>query len=467
MLIGKYGDTYLLPGGKIEDGETLGEALKREIKEEYGFGIDVGKLNLISKITSYQELYPKVNGGFLDRKITTYYCLIEDDIKINYDNIKLSDREKKFGFKLVWVPIKDLKDYLTKGDRKLREKDVFALTRKKSFDMETLEIIEQYKPGFGLSIAYDKDNIFYDKNRMYIGCSKKRIEDYRKENKFIDMHTHSIYSDGDLTPDELIKKALKSGINTLSITDHDTLLGLKNITNDINHEGVELIKIVPGIELSAKTDKGRMHILGYDFDINNKVLNDKMDELKNNSIYSVMAIINQLKIDYGIIFDNHDIKKLFDIKGNIGRPHIAKLLIKYGYCDNVGEAFDKYLVDAYKKTKVLNKGIPYEECINLIKNAGGISVLAHPNQLLLDDEELEDKIKEMISNGLDGIEVYHSGHSKEETEKYLELANKYNLLISGGSDYHGKSIKPDIEIGETSTGKIKRLSLLNVLGNKK
>lgn len=301
------------------------------------------------------------------------------------------------------------------------------------------------------------------------GNNLKRISDIEKYRRltYVDMHMHSVYSDGDLTPNELIKEAYKNNIGIISITDHDTLMGLKNIVWDEAKEETDYVKIIPGIELSAKTDKGRMHILGYDFDINDKSLNDKMNELKNNSFYSVMAIINQIRIDYGIIIDNKDISNLFDSVGNIGRPNLAKLLIKYGYCNSVKEAFEKYLVDAYKKTRISNKGISYGKCISLIKNAGGISVLAHPNQLLLNDEELEDKIKEMISNGLDGIEVYHSGHSKEETKKYLELANKYNLLISGGSDYHGVRIKPEVILGITSCGPIKRLSLLDKINKKR
>lgn len=280
-----------------------------------------------------------------------------------------------------------------------------------------------------------------------------------KNRCYVDMHMHSIYSDGELTPNELIKKAYENNIGIISITDHDTLLGLKNITHDFDEACY--VKVIPGIELSAKAKKGRMHILGYDFDIDNKSLNDKMNEIRNNSVYSVIALINQLKIDYDIMFDSKDIKKLFSIEGNIGRPNVAKLLVKEGYVKSVQESFDKYLISAYRKTRALNRGLSYEECIKVIKDAGGISVLAHPNQLKMDDEELEKILKSMINCGLDGIEVYHSGHTKEETKRYLELSKKYNLLVSAGSDYHGKMVKPDVEIGVTSSGKIKKLTLLD------
>ena len=279
--------------------------------------------------------------------------------------------------------------------------------------------------------------------------------------KYIDMHTHSIYSDGQLEVDELIKLAIKNNVGILSITDHDTLLGNKNISEYYRKSND--IMIINGIELSAKVDKGRMHILGYDYDINNYELNNKMDELKVNSIYAIMACINQLRIDYNIVFSEKEIKDIINRKGNIGRPLVARLLVKYGYADSVEDAFQKYLNPAYNKTRKTNKGINYEECIRLIKEANGISVLAHPNQLLLNDTELENKLKKLISCGLDGIEVYHSGHSKEEVEKYLYLADKYNLLISGGSDFHGIDVKPDIELGSgyKNNVKIKRLSLVD------
>lgn len=284
----------------------------------------------------------------------------------------------------------------------------------------------------------------------------------KKDNdKFIDMHTHSIYSDGQLEVDELIKLAIKNNVGILSITDHDTLLGDKNISEYYRKSND--IMIINGIELSAKVDKGRMHILGYDYDINNYELNNKMDELKVNSIYAIMACINQLRIDYNIVFSENEIKEIINRKGNIGRPLVARLLVKYGYADSVEDAFQKYLNPAYNKTRKTNKGINYEECIRLIKGANGISVLAHPNQLLLNGTELENILKKLISCGLDGIEVYHSGHSKEEVEKYLYLANKYNLLISGGSDFHGGDVKPDIELGSgyKNNVKIKRLSLVD------
>ena len=291
------------------------------------------------------------------------------------------------------------------------------------------------------------------------------INPYIKSEKIIDMHTHTNYSDGDLSPQELIRLAIDKRIGTLAITDHDTIEGIKKVNRNediIVDSGIEIIN---GIELSAKTDKGRMHILGYGIDLNNKALNKKMIDLKDNSINSVLSIMEQIKRDYGIRFSYEDIKELVNANHNLGRPDLAKLCIKYGYAATVQDAFDKYLIDAYNKTRQTGKGLQYQECLELIANSGGIPVLAHPKSLELSEKDFIIILKDMISCGLKGIEVYHSSHTKEEMKYYLEIANKYDLLISGGSDYHGKTVKPDIELGtgKNNNIKIKKLSILNNL----
>lgn len=278
----------------------------------------------------------------------------------------------------------------------------------------------------------------------------------------IDLHTHSTFSDGELTPKNLIELAIKNNINTFSITDHDTLLGNKEVMKIIKNYDINYIT---GIELSAKVDKGRMHILGYDIDINNKELNKKMEILKNNSLYSVITLLSRIKKDYDIVFSTEDILNTLNQNHNLGRPDIARLMVKYEYVSSIKEAFDKYLNDAYAKTRKTSKGISYKECIELVLNAGGIPVLAHPKTLELNEKELLILIKEMCIYGLQGIEVYHSSHTEEEIKLYLDIANKYNLLISGGTDYHGPFVKPDIEIGTgiNNNLKIKELSILNKL----
>lgn len=299
-------------------------------------------------------------------------------------------------------------------------------------------------------------------NRLYFD---NIIKPYRVSDKIIDLHTHTNYSDGDLSPYELIRLAIEKRVGILGITDHDTLDGIKQIdkTNSLIVDSG--IQIIDGVELSAKVSKGRMHILGYDIDINDVNINKEMEQIKDNSINSVLSIMEQIKRDYGIVFGYSDIKELVNSNHNLGRPDLAKLCVKYGYASSIQDAFDKYLIEAYNKTRSTSKGLSYQECIELILQSKGIPILAHPKSLELPEKEFLILLKEMINSGLKGIEVYHSSHTKEEIKYYLEIANRYDLLISGGSDYHGKTIKPDIELG---TGKnneirIKKLSLLDKL----
>ena len=291
------------------------------------------------------------------------------------------------------------------------------------------------------------------------------IKAYKNSEKIIDMHTHTNYSDGELSPQELIRLAIDKKIETLAITDHNTIEGLKTIDRKSEIIKKSGIRVINGIELSAKSNVGRMHILGYGIDLNSELLNKKMSDLKDISINSVLSIMEQIKRDYRIRFGYDDIKELVNANHNLGRPDLAKLCIKYGYASTVEEAFNKYLIEAYNKTRKTDNKLQYEECLELIIKSGGIPVLAHPKSLELREKEFLVLLKDMISCGLKGIEVYHSSHTKEEMEYYLEIANKYNLLISGGSDFHGKTVKPDIGLGSGKNNniKIKKLSLLDAL----
>lgn len=286
-----------------------------------------------------------------------------------------------------------------------------------------------------------------------------------KKQDLIDMHTHTCYSDGELTPNDLVRKAEQEGLKTIAITDHDTLLGVQNMTIP---QDIRDIEVINGIEISIKVPAGRMHILGYDIDIWDKKLNEKMKDFHTRSLYSVSGVICQLKKDYDIVFSSEEILNILNAQKNIGRPDIAKLLLKHGYANTIKEAFDKYLVDAYERCGDVAKGISFDECAELIHAANGLVVLAHPITLKKEKDELDREVKQLVEKGLDGIEVYHSNHSPELTEEYLKLAEKYNLLVSGGSDYHGPKIKPDVSLG-TGRGnvKVKQLSLLDSINRRK
>ena len=257
----------------------------------------------------------------------------------------------------------------------------------------------------------------------------------------IDLHSHSIHSDGTKTPSELLNLAKKKNITVYALTDHEDIEGSKKLIK-LPHKG---ITIYSGVELNAKVDKGQMHILGYNIDLDNKELNDKLKELKENAKYNIMLYVKQLKEDFNIEIPSEDIDKILTREGNIGRPLLALLLIKYGHCNSVHEAFEKYLKD--DKVRKNKMWITKEECLELITNAGGIPVLAHPFTLKLSKEELKEEIKYLVSKGLKGIEIIHSKGKEEEREYYKELAKEFNLITTGGTDYHGPEVKPNIELG--------------------
>lgn len=281
-------------------------------------------------------------------------------------------------------------------------------------------------------------------------------------NKLIDMHIHTIYSDGERSPEDIIKLSKENNIGTFSITDHDTVLGVQQIYNDYQDDD---LKFIPGIELTGSIDKGRLHILGYGIDPFNDHLNSIMDELRDNSMKRVAAIVNYIKEKYNIVFQDDDLHKMYQAVGNIGRPDIAKLCMKYGYVKTTKEAFQKYLIEAYDAVARGTGKLSAKECIELISEAGGIPVLAHPISLEKSYQELEAYLIELIAYGLRGVEAYHSLQTPPYTEMLLALADQYHLLVSGGSDYHGPILKPDVMIGTGIDHNIyiKKLSILKHL----
>lgn len=284
-------------------------------------------------------------------------------------------------------------------------------------------------------------------------------------NQLIDLHTHSNYSDGDYSPETLYKIAEANNISNLSLTDHDTLIGNQEILNIPNKK----INYITGIELTAKINPGKMHILGYNIDLNNKPLIKALDEIKNNSIEDTLRVLFQVGHDFNITFPQCEMNKLTNSLGNIGRPALSRLCVKYGHASHSQEAFDKYLTPAYEKTRGTNKTPEPEECISLINNAGGTASMAHPYSLKLKDKELLLLLKRYLNLGLQGVEVFNSAHNLEQTKTYYNLAMELGLLISGGTDYHGSFIHPDVEIGtgKNNNIKIKNLSIINHINQKK
>jgi hypothetical protein len=251
----------------------------------------------------------------------------------------------------------------------------------------------------------------------------------------MDLHLHSLHSDGTMAVKEIIKEAEGLGLEIISITDHDTVSGVEEALELTKNKS---IKVIPGIEINTEYKKREVHILGYFIDIYNGELNETIEKLRNERVNRVKKVITKLnQLNIHITFED----VLEESKGeSIGRPHVALAMIKKGYGKSVPEIFDQYLeigkpayVERFKLT-------PYD-AISLIHKAGGIAVLAHPK--LVEDEEV---VEELLPH-LDGLEVFHSEHNERDRELYLNKAQQYNLLITGGSDCHGKGKDKEKLIG--------------------
>lgn len=263
----------------------------------------------------------------------------------------------------------------------------------------------------------------------------------------IDLHTHTKVSDGELSPKELVKKAYDIGVKVLAITDHDAIDGLEEAIKEAKKYDIVL---VPGVEICVDYDNGKMHLLWLYVDYNNQEVKNIMNELKESREKRNEEIIEAFK-KIGINI-NLDFLKDCDTK-RIGKPHLAKFLIKNGYADSVDEAFDKYLnKEPFKSIKRQLKGP--KEMIEIIKKNGGIAVLAHPQSLNKDGKELEDYIKELKEYGLDGIECYHSKATRKQMNVYRNIAKKNKMLITVGSDFHGENVSPDILLATGVFGNI-------------
>ncbi len=256
----------------------------------------------------------------------------------------------------------------------------------------------------------------------------------------IDLHTHSTASDGTLSPKDLVWEAKRCGLKAIALTDHDTTSGLK----EAKEAGKEFnIEVIAGCELSVEYPYGQMHILGLWLPVEPKKLESYLQFLRDKRHYRNKEILKKLQ-RLNIPIDYEEVKKV--AKGeSIGRPHIATVLVNKKIVSSVQEAFDKYIGP---------KGLAYvpkvklkpKEAIEILKDEGATVILAHPFSLNLDPQDLKKELYTLKDWGLDGIEAYYSEHTKEQTELYLKLAKELKLVISGGSDFHGK-VKKDIKLG--------------------
>lgn len=255
--------------------------------------------------------------------------------------------------------------------------------------------------------------------------------------KSIDLHMHSICSDGALSPCALVQKAAKEGITIMSLTDHDTVSGLEEAKNEADKLG---IKLISGIEISAISSSGTLHILGYFIDPHNPALTEKLKKFRAARNSRNQVIIERLN-GLGI---NITMEDVFEVaKGEtVGRPHIARVLIEKKVVSNLQEAFDLYLSNN-SKAYVDKEIFQPEEVIKMIHEAGGLAFIAHPASLKLSEENIKKFLLELKEMGLDGIEVYTPAHNRKIMRLFRDFSKESGLKISGGSDFHGVKNKND------------------------
>lgn len=254
-----------------------------------------------------------------------------------------------------------------------------------------------------------------------------------------DLHTHSTASDGQYTPSDLVRLAKARGLELLALTDHDTIDGL----DEAIHAGeLQNLRILRGVELGAREYRN-LHILGYGFSSEPAALTQLCNEMKagrDERKYRIIDFLHEKGVDISL-------EEVEELAGGdvIGRPHFAQVMVRHGYVQSNREAFDRYL-DTREYQRIERKKPSACTCIEAIRSAGGKAAFAHPYQVGLDDNDLEVMVQRLTECGLDAIECYYPKHTLKQQMFYLHLAKKYNLHVTGGSDFHGEQVKPDIAL---------------------
>lgn len=258
----------------------------------------------------------------------------------------------------------------------------------------------------------------------------------------IDLHSHSTFSDGSLTPEQLVREAERARISALALTDHDSISGLERFMAACSKS---IVRGVPGVEISVDCNPSdaTMHILGYFIDPANAQLNEHINRLRDGRQHRNEEILKRLNA-MGLMLNMNEISA-FAGENNVGRLHFAQALMARGYVRNTHEAFDKYL--AKGKSGYANR-LRFKPIggVEMIRQAGGIAVLAHPFTLNLGKQALADCVGKLAQAGLQGIEIYYPQHSPKMVRQYLDLAKQFHLIATGGTDFHGTPM-PDIKLG--------------------
>lgn len=252
-----------------------------------------------------------------------------------------------------------------------------------------------------------------------------------------DLHIHSNFSDGIDSPEEIAGLAAAAGLKTISLTDHDVVDGIDRAREEGKGKGVE---VIPGIEFTTESPRTEIHILGYFIDYKNPDLLSILEKIQKSRVERIYKIVKKLKA-LKVEIEPEDV---FAISGkkSPGRPHVARVLLSRGAVSSFRDAFNRYL-DFRSPAYVPHYKLSPVEAIHLIGKVGGIPVFAHP--AISNSDEI---IPDLMAEGLRGIEVYYPGYQPERIERYLGLARKYDLLVTGGSDFHGMDSGREVKLGD-------------------
>jgi predicted metal-dependent phosphoesterase TrpH len=256
----------------------------------------------------------------------------------------------------------------------------------------------------------------------------------------VDLHLHSTFSDGSLTPAQLVEQAGKLGLTAIALTDHDTTAGNPALRQAAR--GGQL-KALTGVEISVEFSPGTLHMLAYCLDTPNEPLQDALLRIRGGREDRNQVILQRLN-QLGLRLTMEEVASHAGDEV-VGRPHFAQAMLAKGYVKTTQEAFDSYLAKG-KPAYMDRLRLGAAEAIALIRGAGGVPVLAHPFTLQMSSSALEKFVAELVDAGLQGIEAYYSEHTPEQEQKYLRLARTFRLAVTGGSDFHG-AVNPDVKMG--------------------
>ena len=251
----------------------------------------------------------------------------------------------------------------------------------------------------------------------------------------IDLHMHSAVSDGTDTPEEIIGRVKEAGIGLFSLSDHDAVKGCARVRARLQ-PGDPLF--INGAEFSCKDEKGQYHILGYGYDENAPAISELVELGHGYRMSKFKKRLDFLKREFGFSFSEEDLEALFALD-NPGKPHIGNLMVKYGFANSKEEAIDVYIDKFHAGSEYVRP----EEAIGAIRKAGGVPVLAHPSYGRGDDlilgAAMEERLRRLTDLGLQGVEAFYSGFTKKIRDEVLSFAERFDLFVTAGSDYHGSN----------------------------